>query len=319
MRHPTWQRAMHLEAAVAYYIGIGRGEDVERLKREVSAAWRATDEQGEFERRSIEIELPMEEVKQHARDLLTEGLDVALKALVLDPEYTPNLAQSKRTAQEVGETHPLQRLITMVTLDGSRQIHRADSAEKSEEAELSRQYSIGVGIAGMMLVVSLEVFRQEGGLEVDTLVSAVRRICYVEDGQLDVIKLGLERYFDGDYASALHILVPQLEDVLRGAASYLGGTTTSVRGGVTTEKDLGQILETPELLKLFGADVIYNLQHTFTEQLGLNLRNRVSHGLVRKVDCTGPNCALVIHAFLRVAACEELRAKEDDGQDPTTL
>ena len=308
-------RAVGLQEAQEHYARIGSSEDVERLKKEVTQSWEAARSQGEFQVREIEVQLPMEQTKERARGMLALGLDVALAQLAHDPEYSPVLDQIKETAREQGEMFPMTRLVTGITVEGSRQIHRAGSMEESEEAALRRQYTLHVQLMGMMLDSTFEVFRKEGNLDADTLAELLKRTGLVDDDQLPIIHRGFERYLGDDHVSALHILVPHLEDMIRRGVYHLGGTTTSSRSGVTTEKDLGQILETPELAAALGSDIIYFLKHLFTEQLGMNLRNRTGHGLIRNTDCNNSSTALVVHTFLRIASCEKLRLPNDTKEE----
>ena len=100
----------------------------------------------------------------------------------------------------------------------------------------------------------------------------------------------------------MHVLIPQLEDVLRGTLRRLGGSTTSIHGGVTREIDLDQVLSADELGELLGEDMIFYLRYLLVEQLGMNLRNSVAHGLIRKSECTGQVAALVLLSLFRLVA-----------------
>ena len=313
----SMSHAIGLQQALEHYASIGSGSDVERLKKETPHAWASAHESGAFKTMEISQELPLDELRINARKMLATGLDDALVQLARAPEFVPSASQVREMARELGDKYPLTRLVNSIQLEGTRQILSAQTPEQSEEAAIRQQYNIQVGILGMFLDVSFGVFREEGQLSTDAFVRVIRHVSFIQDDQVAMIESGLERYFAGDYISAIHILVPQLEDVLRRTVGYLGGTTT-YRSDTTTEKDLGQILDSPEMARLFGSDVVYLLKHTFTELLGLNLRNRVGHGLIRPEDCTSTNCALVIHSLLRLAACEELHTKDEDSEDPAS-
>ena len=45
---------------------------------------------------------------------------------------------------------------------------------------------------------------------------------FLEPDILDVVTTGIERYFGGDYVSAVHVLVPKLEKALRRTIGKLG-------------------------------------------------------------------------------------------------
>ena len=304
--------AIGMQLALEHYTRIGSSSDIERLKKETSNAWASTRVSGVFKTLEIRDELPLEEVKSIARKMLAHGLERGLVELARAPEYEPSIDEVREIVRELGESYPLTRLINRIQLEDTRQIHKADTPEQSEEAAVREQYSLQAGLSGAFLHASISLFRNEGGLDVATLMAVLRRIPFLNDEQSELIEKGLERYFAGDYISALHILTPQLEDVLRRLVGQRGGATTTFRNGVMRERELWQILNAPELATVFEPDVLYFLKHVFVEILGLNLRNRVGHGLVRPVDCTDSNCALVIISLLRVAACIEPSGQEED-------
>ena len=290
--------AVHLQDAMQHYANVGSGEDVTRLKRELEERW--TGAQGEFEQIEAEFEFPVEEVRGRARRLLALGIDEALMFLACDRSLIPALDTVRDRSRELARAFPLKHLITRVRVDGSRQVHRADSPEESEEAEVFDQYRFNAVCTGLSLDLTFAVFRDEGGLDVDALSGVLQRSPFIDEDAIEILEVGLERYLSGDYVSAMHVLIPQLEDVLRGTLRRLGGSTTSIRGGVTREIDLDQVLSADELGELLGEDMIFYLRYLLAEQLGMNLRNSVAHGLIRKSECTGQVAALVLLSLFRL-------------------
>lgn len=83
-----------------------------------------------------------------------------------------------------------------------------------------------------------------------------------------------------------HLVPPQLEAMARHVVESQGATTSKLEpGGVQRKRSLGPLLETPEARHALGEDGVFELQDLFTEQLGMNLRNEVAHGLL---DDSGP-------------------------------
>ena len=116
-----------------------------------------------------------------------------------------------------------------------------------------------------------------------------------------MIRVGVERYFAEDHVSAIHILVPQLEDVLRRIIGKLGVSTTSHgTDGFTREKPLEIVLETPQLKVLLGDQDWWYFKYVLIHQLGENLRNDVAHGLLDKNRCTSGLTETVLHLFFRL-------------------
>ena len=145
----------------------------------------------------------------------------------------------------------------------------------------------------------------------------LQRSPFIDEDAIEILEVGLERYLSGDYVSAMHVLIPQLEDVLRRTLRLLGGSTTSVQGDVTREIDLGQVLDAPEMERLLGEDTIFYLRYLLVEQLGMNLRNRVAHGLIRKSECDRPTLALVVMSLLRLVPYKADTKSTTEGPHPS--
>lgn len=290
--------AMHLQDAMQHYANVGSREDVTRLKMELNERWTAV--QGELQTMKEEFDFPKSDVQEWARKLIALGVDHALMSLACAPSLIPVIESVEDRSRKQAEQFPLQHLFTQVTLDGSRQVHRGDSPEKSDEAQLFDQYAFDVLFLSLRLDVTFGVFRDEGGLDVDALSEVLQGSPFIDGGAVEILEVGLERYLSGDYVSAMHVLIPQLEDVLRATLRRLGGSTTSIRDGVTRESDLGQVLSANELGELLGEDMIFYLRYLLVEQLGMNLRNSVAHGLIRKSECTGQVAALVLLSLFRL-------------------
>jgi hypothetical protein len=85
----------------------------------------------------------------------------------------------------------------------------------------------------------------------------------------------------GDFPSAISVLVPQIEQLVR---TYLKGrgifTLFVDEGGIETEKGLNALLEMPESSQLIGPGLTFELRALLCEQHGPNLRNDLAHGLL---------------------------------------
>ena len=63
-------------------------------------------------------------------------------------------------------------------------------------------------------------------------------------------------------------------------------TTTSLdRDGIENENGLSTLVDLPEVKKIFGDDIPFELKALFCSPLGANLRNEVAHGLIEEAKC----------------------------------
>lgn len=104
---------------------------------------------------------------------------------------------------------------------------------------------------------------------------------FVPEGHEETYARGLLAGFKGDFLTATHLLVPQLENSIRHVLSRSGVIVSKLDGyGIQEEKDLGALLREPKLEELLGEDLVFDLQGLLVERFGTNLRNRIAHGLM---------------------------------------
>lgn len=127
---------------------------------------------------------------------------------------------------------------------------------------------------------------------------------FVPLGREEVFSLGLAAGFDGDFATALHVLMPQFENALRSILAANGVLTSKVdEDGIQDEKDLGWLLTCDDAKRVFGADLLFDMRGLLIERFGANLRNQMAHGLLDVDLMMGPQSVyfwwLTLHMVVR--------------------
>lgn len=101
--------------------------------------------------------------------------------------------------------------------------------------------------------------------------------------------------YDLDFDSAIHRLVPQMENMVRYHLKAAGGVTTVLdKNGTESEVNLGALLDKPETLLIFGEDLIFEIRALFCESRGPNFRHHLAHGLLEDKDF---ETVFAIHAW----------------------
>lgn len=113
---------------------------------------------------------------------------------------------------------------------------------------------------------------------------------FVAEDRVDLFSLAFARFFGGDIISALHILVPQLENSLRYLLKQAGKEPSSIRSDMTQEDRVLSVLLTRDrhsLEEVFGDAIVYEIENLFNFRGGPAIRHRLAHGLLSGQACHG--------------------------------
>ncbi|MGV3533323.1 MAG: DUF4209 domain-containing protein [Chthoniobacteraceae bacterium] len=102
----------------------------------------------------------------------------------------------------------------------------------------------------------------------------------IPPGHEGIYLRGFQAGFFGDWLTAMHLLIPQVEASLRHVFQQHGAVTSTLVEGIQQERDLNQLLWMPEMEQIFGADIAFDLRGILIERFGDNMRNESAHGLM---------------------------------------
>ncbi len=159
--------------------------------------------------------------------------------------------------------------------------------------------------AARHLVPIWKARQERGDLTVEALLDSLRASGNFQEDALDTIADGLDDAFAGRTTSAIHLLVPQLEDVLRRILQMSGhdpGKQNRSDLSVTEEMTLGGILQALESESVITPDDAFLFHLVLDDPRGLNLRNRTGHGLMRRTSCSPEALTCVLQCYAVVAS-----------------
>jgi hypothetical protein len=124
---------------------------------------------------------------------------------------------------------------------------------------------------------------------------------FVPEGHEDTYARGLLAGFKGDFLTATHLLIPQLENSIRHVLSRSNVLVSKIDSfGIQEEKDLGALIYEPMLEEILGEDLVFDLQGLLVERFGTNLRNRMAHGLMDAGEFSSPMVLYLWWLVLRI-------------------
>ncbi len=208
------------------------------------------------------------------------------------------VAKLRESTEDLLRKHPLQALMsaTHMSRDGRVIANRpgvgfgsTDSAEYKAAlwADMIKHYSMELDLVVQGEIwPALEILRLEHRLRVEDFIAVANRSPIVPPDRKRLFGKALFAGYDNDFVVALHILVPQIEHLVRWHLKNVGVKTTTLdRDGVENENGLSTLMDLPEVPQLLGADLAFEFKALFCDPFGPNLRNELAHGLLTEEDC----------------------------------
>jgi len=165
-------------------------------------------------------------------------------------------------------------------------------------------------ITGLYLNRIFNGLASKGFSEESLLAYLCSRKIFPEDN-LNVISVGIERYFAEDYVSALHILIPQFENVFLFISEKLGIDILALNRGKEVSTQLKTLsaehLSSEAFRNKWGRDFCEQLKFVLFEPLGYMLRHKVAHGQMTKEECTSQAANLILYFYFVLAAKVEIK------------
>ena len=157
-------------------------------------------------------------------------------------------------------------------------------------AEMVRHYGILVSIVVQGDIwPALEVLLLEHRLRETDFVGLARQSPIVPKDRAELFGKALFAGYDRDFVVALHLLIPQIEHMVRVHLKQAGAKTTNLdKEGIENENGLSTLMDLPEADTVFGKDLAFELKALFCDAFGPNLRNEFAHGLLGANACHSP-------------------------------
>jgi len=297
-----YRSALELADMHGQYFSREEREYLKRAEREMIAG---AVEAGEF---AVISSGPIE-LDPDQFDRTADSAEATVERLVSEaPLSIPDLAEVGEDIDRQTVEFPLQGLFPRTYLQGGKVVGQPATEEERKDAEVVSRLCLFGFLIGQRVHVTLSKGQEGLALTYDQLLDPFRAIG-IEDDRLTLVGCGFERFLAKDYVSALHILVPQFEGLLRDQLGKLGVPTTAYRreSARTDDATLGELLRSrtaddQSVEELLGTDVWNFFRATLVEPVGWNLRNRVAHGLMTAAECRPDVTGLVVHHLIWLVA-----------------
>ncbi len=163
----------------------------------------------------------------------------------------------------------------------------SDDDEEVIHSTMVENYCIHVSLAVQgSILPAQEVLLLEHRLREADFVNLARQSPIVPIGRELLFGKALFAGYDRDFVTALHILVPQIEHMVRYHLKQAGVQTTNIdSNGIENENGLSSLMDLPQTEEIFGEDLSFEIRALFCVPFGPNLRNNLAHGLLDDRSC----------------------------------
>ncbi|MER2474157.1 DUF4209 domain-containing protein [Photorhabdus laumondii] len=158
-----------------------------------------------------------------------------------------------------------------------------DPANKAAlHRQIHQQFSIQVQlVVEGQIMPALRQLCMEHRVTKELMVSICHFSPIVPNDRVNLLGDALWLGFEYEFGSAIHLLCPQIEHIVRSQLKEVGAHTSNIdKDGIENENGLSTLMELPEAVQVFGENLTFEIKSIFTESLGYNLRNQVAHGLL---------------------------------------
>ena len=176
-------------------------------------------------------------------------------------------------------------------------------------------------VVKVLILPALEVMTVEHRIRVRDLRILSECSPIVPADRRESVSRALAAGFSRDWITALYLLVPQVENIVRSLLVSAGVLTTQMKEDASEhELGLSALLERTELIDILGADILFELRALFGGPVGANLRNNVAHGLLSDGEAGSLHAIYAWWFLLRLVyipywnGLQSERAKADESQ-----
>jgi hypothetical protein len=292
-------KAHYLEEAMRHYANIGLKEKVDEMKKLIKETYNQIEQSDEMKAISFPIEIPHEFIEKQAELYVSTDIQDSLDKIAHGP-IVPETIKIAEQVRELSKEFPLQSLISKSILSSGKKVDHSETEEDLYAMDFNRNYMLHLDVSVELLVKKIfNILIQEHNFNTEDIMTKFNRWGLLSQQNYHLIEAGITRFFEEDYISAIHILVPQFESTLRNLFVQADFATTSIKKGTGQhEETFNQFLNRKDVKDSLGENIHKLIQIVMVEQSGLNLRNEIAHGLISFSSITESRCILVILLYL---------------------
>jgi len=275
-------------------------EGMEELEGELLLDLRRLQRSSLREMGTFRIELGVEDIREKVIERFSSmPLAEALREFAILTRSRP-VADLRDEALQTIETSPLMATMAASLIDHkgrtATRVPGANGPDEPAEAWFNQTIDRSEGfrrtqvVAGRIEPARIEL-SQRFSIGERHFLAIVRRSPFVPQSHESLMALGFARLVQGDYMSAAHLLIPQMEPCLRHVLTIAGEDPTKRFPDATEEdRSIGGLFThmRPALECILTPDLANEIERLFDMRPGPRLRHELAHGQMADGGCFQP-------------------------------
>jgi|AntAceMinimDraft_8_1070364.scaffolds.fasta_scaffold00719_17 hypothetical protein len=229
---------------------------------------------------SAEIKIPTAKIDAYISAMTEGDLPEVLQRIV--SHFLPDSKEVEDQVKDLAEKSPLQAMISESILDhDGRIVAQIGSVEDDLESRVVMQMAQNIKFENFFLRRVIEETISKFSPSTAELLDYLYLSPIFNSDKRGLFNIGLDAYLHGEHVVFAHVIIPLIESTLRDLLVLINRPTQrpGKRGGLFL-RILDDILRDEGIKSVFGENTTNYLSVLLTDQRGLNLRNRICHGLM---------------------------------------
>lgn len=282
--------ASRVDAAI-----IARGDEARQSMKLVSTTINVTAEEMEAWLDELTADSPRQAVGRLAFHLISKPEDL------------------RREIEEIAANAPLHAMISITLTDDSGfTVATIGSVKDDMPGRIVNAAANHIGASSTWLHQALARLKSRWGVDAEALVALLAQSPLFPPRSHGLLRAGLEAWELGDHVKAIHVLVPQVEAALREMLRAYGESPMrrSKHEGGFESIGMGSLLVNPVFKEKAHPAFRLHMRALYTSPKGMNLRNKIAHGLASS-DAFGLGMAnWVVHSLLAIRTFGHLKPED---------
>ena len=260
------------------YRDLGMNDDVYRVHQVLET--RGQEAQAGMQRVQVPLQIDINEVNRVADALIEGDLQQAIRRIGI--MFVPRADQVRALNERIRSQAPLMSLIPITRYEAGHPAGIIGPQDQDADGRLVHQMANQIGLEAIWIAATFDKLAERYAMTADQIVDTLSASPVFASARRSILVSGIQAWLSQDYIKAIHVLVPQVEHAVRTLAS-LSGVPTTTRGytrGLMQTRGLGEILHDRLFRQLIDDNVRLYLLVFLADPRGINLRNRVAHGLL---------------------------------------